>query len=150
MPMTDFSFQRIQISWSLKCVSIWFWLLYYCQMPGLIFFSEFFPMPMMCFFRCDPCDMVSTVYGLLQCKRSSELERIVKRGTLLDKILIDLGQPLPPQFDHGDFNFWIFNKNLHYVTLSLIYITVLLHSSSSSFWRLSLVDWMNLNVIRVI
>ena len=29
----------------------------------------------------------------------------VKRGKLLDSILLDLGQPLPPQFDHGDFDF---------------------------------------------
>ena len=96
---------------------------------------------MMYLFRCDPCELVSTVYGLLQCIRSSELERIVKRGTLLDNIMIDLGQPLPPQFDHGDFNFWIFKIN----DLPFNWYTV--YQIQFFFISLSLADSVNLNVI---
>ena len=106
-------------------------------MQGL-FFLRFLPTLMMYPFRCDPCELVSTVYGLLQCIRSSKLERIVKRGTWLDNILIDLGQPLPPQFDHGDFNFWIYNKKLNWYTVIL---------NPSEAWRRSLADSVNLNVI---
>ena len=49
--------------------------------------------------------MTSSVLDIMECLRASGGNEIVKRGTLLDNILADLGQPLPPQFDRGDFNY---------------------------------------------
>ena len=42
---------------------------------------------------------------IMKCLRATGGKEKVKRGTLLDNILADLGQPLPPQFDHGDFDY---------------------------------------------
>lgn len=57
------------------------------------------------YFRCNPCDMSSSEFDIMECLRATGGKEIVKRGTLLDNILADLGQSLPPQFDHGDFNY---------------------------------------------
>ena len=57
------------------------------------------------FLRCNPCDMTSSVLDIMECLRATGGKELVKRGTLLDNILADLGQPLPPQFDHGDFDY---------------------------------------------